>query len=100
MGEIKIPRFKLIPEPTSDDARVAMGFKWASPEIGTRHQLGGNPTFIQKECWPVCKSCGKRMTFYAQLDLIGDDISLADCGIVYVFVCFSCFETKSFIQSN
>ena len=40
------------------------------------------------------------MTFYGQLDSINDDIVLADCGIVYVFVCFHCFETKAILQSN
>jgi hypothetical protein len=24
---------------------------------------------------------------------------LADCGMIYVFVCFDCFETKSILQS-
>ncbi len=40
------------------------------------------------------------MTFYGQLDSVGDDICLADVGIVYVFVCFDCYETKSLLQST
>lgn len=39
------------------------------------------------------------MTFYGQLDSIGDEYVLADCGMIYVFVCFDCFTTKSFIHS-
>ncbi|CAN7721300.1 hypothetical protein LJR290_006098 [Variovorax sp. LjRoot290] len=39
------------------------------------------------------------MTFYAQLDSINDEVVLADCGMIYVFVCFDCFETKSILQS-
>ena len=40
------------------------------------------------------------MTFYAQLDSINDDFCLADCGMIFVFVCFECFETKSVLQSS
>jgi hypothetical protein len=39
------------------------------------------------------------MTFHAQIDSINDEIALADCGMIYVFVCFDCFETKSLLQS-
>jgi hypothetical protein len=38
-------------------------------------------------------------TFYGQLDSINDDFCLADCGIIYVFVCFDCYKTTSFIHS-
>ena len=91
-----IPEIPLIPQPESEEARAALGFKWASPEIGHRHQLGGSPSWLQGEQWPVC--CDKPMTFYGQLDSIGDDICLADCGLIYVFVCFDCFETRSVLQ--
>ena len=40
------------------------------------------------------------MTFYGQLDSINDEICLADCGMIYVFVCFDCFETKSIFQTS
>jgi len=40
------------------------------------------------------------MTFYGQLDSVGDSISLADVGMVYVFVCFDCFTSKSVLQSG
>jgi len=39
------------------------------------------------------------MTFYGQLDSINDEFNLADCGLIYVFVCFGCFETKSILQT-
>jgi hypothetical protein len=32
------------------------------------------------------------MTFYGQLDSISDEFILADCGLVYIFVCFDCFS--------
>ncbi len=39
------------------------------------------------------------MDFYGQLDSIGDKYCLADCGMIYVFVCFGCYETKSIFQT-
>ena len=96
----KIPPFKLVPEPLDDEAKNLPKFRWARQEIGTRHQLGGEPTFIQDETWPICKTCHGKMTFYGQLDSINDDICIADCGMIYVFVCFGCVETVSLLQSG
>jgi hypothetical protein len=93
-----IPPFKLVPEPLNDEAASLPSFKWAGGDVGRRHRLGGEPTFVQKAESPKC-SCGKSMTFYAQLDSINDEFVLADCGMIYVFVCFDCFEVKSFLQS-
>lgn len=39
------------------------------------------------------------MTFYAQLDAVGDDYALTDVGLLYVFVCFSDYEAKAVVQS-
>jgi uncharacterized protein YwqG len=100
MTKRDIPPFRLIPEPENEAARALAGFKWAASEVGRRHKLGGSPTFLQEAAWPICASCNQAMTFYGQLDSINDDIILADCGIVYLFVCFDCFETTSFIQSG
>jgi hypothetical protein len=94
----EIPPFRLVPEPLTEEAAGLPGFKWAGGDIGKRHQLGGQPDFIQTVSVPKC-SCGKDMTFYAQIDSINDEIVLADCGMIYVFVCFDCFETKSVLQS-
>ncbi|MEQ1901408.1 MAG: RHS repeat-associated core domain-containing protein [Devosia sp.] len=95
----EIPPFRLVPEPLTDEARELMPFKWAAPEVGKRHQLGGTPTYLQPMASPRC-SMGKVMTFYGQLDSISDDIVLADCGIIYVFVCFHCFEVEAILQSG
>jgi Domain of unknown function (DUF1963) len=95
----KIPPFKLVPEPLSGEARDLPKFKWAPPEIGTRHQLGGEPQFLQSEAWPECESCHKRMTFYGQLDSVNDEICIADCGMIYVFICFDCYSTTSMVHS-
>ena len=93
----KIPPFKLIPEPLNEEARNQQGFKWAGGEIGKRHKLGGEPDFIQGSEIPQCEDCGAEMTFYGQLDSISDEYCLADCGMIYTFVCFGCFTVKSII---
>jgi hypothetical protein len=94
----QIPAFKLVPEPLNDVATKLPAFKWAGGEVGRRHRLAGEPDFLQENKIPAC-SCGAQMTFYAQLDSINDEFCLADCGMIYVFVCFSCFKTKSILQS-
>ncbi len=96
----QIPPFKLVPEPLDDAAKEFPKFKWATKEIGTRHQLGGEPQFLQHQSWPVCGSCHAAMTFYAQLDSINDEFCIADCGLIYVFICFGCFEVVSLIHSQ
>jgi hypothetical protein len=95
-----IPPFKLIPEPLNDEARRLPKFKWASNEIGTRHRLGGEPQLLQDEQWPTCPAGHGRMTFFGQLDSINDDICIADCGMIYVFICFDCSKAISIVQSN
>ncbi|WP_350184161.1 hypothetical protein [Roseibium album] len=40
------------------------------------------------------------MSFFSQIDSIGDELSFADVGILYTFVCFGCFEAESVIQSG
>ncbi|MCP4162962.1 MAG: hypothetical protein GY760_23110 [Deltaproteobacteria bacterium] len=95
----KLPPFKLKLEPLNKEAENLSPFKWADDKIGTRHQLGGEPTFLQGEDIPICSECGKSMSFYGQLDSINDEYIIADCGMIYVFVCFDCIEVKSIIQS-
>ena len=93
-----IPEIPLQLAPATPEARAVIGFKWADPMVGTRSKIGGLPQWTQKPQVPEC-SCRKPMTFYGQLDSVGDAICLADCGLIYVFVCFDCFETKSILQS-
>jgi hypothetical protein len=95
---MKIPEIRLVPQPETPEAEAAVGYKW-NKEAGYRHKLGGEPNWIQTEEYPRCPSCGEEMTFYGQLDSIGDDYDLADCGLIYVFVCFDCFETKSILHA-
>jgi uncharacterized protein YwqG len=97
---MKIPPFRLIPEPQNDEAKNLPKFRWASKAIGTRHQLGGEPHFLQQQSRPTCPRGHGEMTFYAQLDSINDDICIADCGMIYVFVCFQCYHCAATIQST
>jgi len=80
------------------EAEEAAGFDWAAPEIGTRHRIGGEPEDPPIAQIPRC-GCNNPMTFYGQLDSIGDDFALADVGVVQVFVCFDCFEAAAQIVS-
>ncbi len=95
----EIPPFKLVPQPLNDSARALPKFQWAGDDIGTRHKLGGKPDFIQNLIIPKCSDCGEDMTFYAQLDSINDEFCIADCGMIYVFVCLECNTVESFIGS-
>jgi hypothetical protein len=101
VGLREIPPFRLVAEPLSEEAAALPGFKWAGPEIGIRHKLGGRPDAIQEPLkYPNCPECGEEMNFYAQLDSINDEFHLGDVGIVYVFVCFFCREASATIQSH
>jgi hypothetical protein len=95
---MKIPPIPLVPKPASPEAESAIGFKWAGDSIGRRHRIDGDPEWLQSEQTPQC-ACGKSMSFYAQLDSVGDSYCLGDCGMIYVFVCWDCWETKSVLQS-
>ena len=91
---MEIPKIKLVPVPESDEAAKAIGYKW-NKEAGTRHFLGGKPELSVGCSSPKCESCGADMTFYAQIDSIGDAFDLADCMVIHTYVCFECFTVKS-----
>lgn len=67
---------------------------------GKRNKLGGEPDWIQGDNTPSCPSCGKRMTFYGQLDSVNDRIMIDDAGMIYVFYCFDCGVTSALAQSH
>ncbi len=93
----RFPEIRIELKPTNEEAARVIGFK-LNDEAGLDSKFGGEPDWIQEDEWPEC-GCGEQMSFYAQLDSVGDDMCLADCGIVYVFVCLECLETKSVFQS-
>jgi hypothetical protein len=96
----RFPEIPLTPSPATAEGRAAVGFKWADPMVGRRHKLGGNPDWLQGPDVPACPDCKAPMSFYGQLDSVGDAMTIADVGMVYVFVCFDCNETKSVLQSG
>lgn len=95
----RVPPFRLDAHPLTAEAQEAAGFAWAEERIGTRHRIGGEPEGLAEAEYPRCGSCLQRMTFYGQLDSVGDDYALADVGVVMVFVCFDCFEATALVDS-
>ena len=84
--------------------------------LGLRSKLGGLPDWEQGDETPACPSCFKPMIFVAQIDSIehdephnphrvdclspDQDYMFGDVGMLYVFVCFECLETKSLLQCS
>lgn len=83
----------------SAEAAELPSFRWADPEVGHRHRIGGEPP-VAPERFPRCSSCGESMSFYGQLDSLSDEIVLADAGVVAVFVCFDCGQSDALIVST
>ena len=98
--------------------RVRKGQK-AVPDprkLGIRSKLGGEPDWEQVDEVPSCEACEQPMTFIAQIDSVEHDADhnphaidclsddqqymFADVGMIYVFMCFDCMETKSVLQSG
>lgn len=96
----RVPPFKLIAEPLNDEAANLPRFPFADPDVGTRHRIGGESSFIGVEDYPHCTGCRETMTFYGQLDSIGDGYELADVGVVAVFVCYDCFSAQAQIRCS
>lgn len=93
--KMQIPKIKLVPTPETPEAKTALGYAW-NKEIGFRHFLGGSPGESRpQEPTPICSDCKLEMTFYAQLDSIGDRFDLADGMVIHTFVCFDCFTVQS-----
>mgnify|MGYP003580315991 CR=1 FL=1 len=91
---MQIPQIKLVTQPESEEAKQAVGYEWNNV-AGTRHFLGGQPEGVTEADYPKCDDCGQTMTFYAQIDSIGDKYNLADCMVMHNYVCFDCFTVKS-----
>lgn len=81
---------------------------------GLRTKLGGDPDWIQNDETPECDFCGEHMTFVGQINSIEhdskhnpmrqdafghQDYMFGDVGMIYVFYCFECGESKSVAQT-
>lgn len=91
---MEIPKVKLVAQPETEEAKAIVGYEF-NKIAGTRHYLGGNPDGLNKEDYPPCDACKKTMTFYAQIDSIGDKFDLADCMVIHNYVCSDCFTVKA-----
>ena len=102
----RIPRFEVILVPAEEGAIIGFkefkgGVDKSDPyrrEYGKRHQIGGEPYWLQKDETPSCPKCGRAMTFVAQIDSLNDSVMFKDMGMLYVFYCFLCHEAKAFSQ--
>ena len=94
---LKIPEIKLIPKPETEEAKYVLGFE-PNEEFWGSCKYGGEPDWIQEPFEPEC--CNKTMTFYAQVNGLHRKFALADSGIIYIFVCMSCFSVWSEMQSG
>jgi hypothetical protein len=81
---------------------------------GERSKLGGTPDWEQYDETPECPHCKQEMTFVAQIDSIehdsktnphrvyclskDQDYMFGDVGMIYVFFCFDCCQSKSIFQ--
>lgn len=100
-----IPEIPIELRPPSDSAKAAIGFKYAGADsqgriVGERSKFGGTPDWLQSDSVPNCSHCRTPMTFYAQLDSIGDSVCIADCGMIYIFLCFDCFQPTAIVHSG
>jgi hypothetical protein len=96
---MEIPKVKLVTQPETQEGKDIVGYKW-NKIAGTRHFLGGQPDGLNESEFPICEDCKKTMTFYAQVDSIGEKFDLADCMVIHNFVCFDCFTVKAVLTQT
>lgn len=103
-----LPPYRMRFEPASKDP--------GEQPLGLGSKLGGQPDWIQTDETPTCPHCSERMTFVAQIDSINHDephnphrvdclskepkYMFGDVGLIYVFFCFECCESKSMFQCS
>lgn len=100
---LQVPPVQLIPQPLTMEAEAMLKRPPSvDPSVGTRHRIGGAPDLPSYLDWPSCSSGDGPMTFYAQLDGFPalTEFDLADAGLIYVFVCFDCYEAEALVSSR
>ena len=95
--------------------RVADGESAVHPkQLGERSKLGGVPNWEQADETPECPNCAQEMTFIAQIDSIeqqsktnphsiselskDQQYMFGDVGLIYVFFCFDCLQSRAVFQ--
>lgn len=61
-------------------------------------QIGGYPSWVQDEEYPICPGCKRRMPFIAQLAT--EDIIQPSEGITYAFACLDCGKATTVYQQT
>jgi len=71
------------------------------PVLHAMHQVGGFPAWVQDPEYPTCASCGKIMSFVAQID---SSDRMGHCfwgdGMCYVFWCDDCAVSATLYQQT
>jgi hypothetical protein len=92
----ELPEIKLFRPTATEQAFEHAGNDIFGRPVGHRNKLGGQPDWLQAGYEaPACSQCRKAMTFYGQLDSIDEHANIADCGMIYVFLCFDCFQADA-----
>ena len=102
MAPKQLPPFRLVLQPLTDEAQaLLLRPSYVDPAVGARHRLGGAPDLPREVDWPTCPQGDGAMSFYAQLDGVpaATAFDLADAGLIFVFVCFDCFEVQALLHS-
>jgi uncharacterized protein YwqG len=88
-----IPEIPLKMLLNTEEAKSFAKFRWC--DHTPNHKIGGKPDWINDTNEiPSCQSCEEPMAFLAQIDSIGDQFCFGDVGMIYVFMCRQCGETK------
>lgn len=86
---------KLLPNATA--VKIFQQTEQMMEKYDLKHQLEGESEITRDSHWPTCAECGDAMIFYPQLDSLNDEYTLADRGLIYIFVCFECVNVEAFI---
>ena len=110
--------FRELPEFRVTLTRLEPGETAYSPDDhylrGQRTKLGGKPDWDQGDNCPICAGCEQPMSFVAQIDSVEHEWPtnphsreagrkhqkwmFGDVGMIYVFFCFDCLQSKSVFQ--
>ena len=110
-GPTRLRQYRMLFQPVPEGERAV------DPEaLGLRSKLGGVPDWEQGAEWPSCPECNEQMVFVGQLDSLEDDsdanphrrdavhgdqhFMFGDVGMLYIFICWNCNETKTVMQSG
>lgn len=107
----KLREYKILFERVPEGHHALAPDDWIHA-LGLRSKLGGYPDWAQSDETPECSGCQNPMTFISQIDSIelkgtphtvdwdNRHYMFGDAGMIYVFFCFGCSETRSVFQGG